>query len=56
MTFLTPVFAILYGSLFLEERITLWMAGCALVIVTGTLLSTGLVRTRASAVEAPERP
>lgn len=49
VTFLTPVFAVLYGALFLQERITLWMLGCAAVIVTGTLLSTGLVRTRAPA-------
>ncbi len=56
VTFLTPVFAMLYGALFLEERITAWTVGCALVIVTGTLLSTGLVRTRGPAVEAPERP
>ena len=46
----------LYGALFLQESITLWMVGCALIIVTGTLLSTGLVRTRGPAVEAPERP
>lgn len=45
VTFITPVFAVLYGTLFLGERITPWMVGCALVIVCGTLLSTGLVRT-----------
>lgn len=56
VTFLTPVFAMFYGALFLDERITMWTVGCALVIVTGTLLSTGLVRTRGPAVEAPERP
>lgn len=56
VTFLTPVFAVLYGALFLQERITLWMLGCAAVIVTGTLLSTGLVRTRAPAWGAAERP
>ena len=33
----------LYGSLFLNEAVTLWMLGCAVVIVGGTLLSTGLV-------------
>lgn len=56
VTFLTPVFAVLYGALFLQESITLWMVGCALVIVTGTLLSTGLVRTRSPALEVTERP
>lgn len=46
VTFITPVFAVLYGVLFLHERITLWMVGCALVIVCGTMLSTGLLRRR----------
>ena len=43
VTFITPLFAVLYGSLFLHEAVTLWMLGCAVVIVSGTLLSTGLV-------------
>ena len=43
VTFITPLFAVLYGSLFLNEAVTLWMLGCAVVIVGGTLLSTGLV-------------
>jgi len=45
VTFIAPVFAVLYGTLFLGEQVTPWMVGCALVIVCGTLLSTGLVRT-----------
>jgi len=45
VTFITPVFAVLYGTVFLGERITPWMVVCALVIVCGTLLSTGLVST-----------
>lgn len=44
VTFLVPVFALLYGFLFLEETITPWMIGCGLVIMVGTALSTGLVR------------
>jgi drug/metabolite transporter (DMT)-like permease len=48
VTFLVPVFALLYGRLFLNESITPWMIGCGLVIMTGTALSTGLVRPRAS--------
>jgi drug/metabolite transporter (DMT)-like permease len=44
VTFLVPVFALLYGALFLDERITPWMVGCGLVIICGTALSTGLVR------------
>lgn len=46
VTFLVPVFALAYGALFLDESITLWMVLCGLVIMTGTALSTGLVRLR----------
>lgn len=54
VTFVTPVFALLYGSLFLQEQITMYMVFCAVVIVTGTALSTGLIRSlrwRAAAAE-----
>lgn len=44
VTFVTPLFAVLYGSVFLNEQITAWMVGCGLVIVCGTALSTGLIR------------
>ena len=44
VTFLVPVFALLYGALFLNETITPWMVFCGLVIMVGTALSTGLVR------------
>lgn len=44
VTFLVPVFALLYGRLFLNEIITPWMIGCGLVIMAGTALSTGLVK------------
>jgi drug/metabolite transporter (DMT)-like permease len=44
VTFLVPVFALIYGAFFLGERITAWMLVCGLVIVCGTALSTGLVR------------
>lgn len=47
VTFLVPVFALLYGRLFLDETITPWMLICGLVIIAGTLLSTGLVNIRA---------
>ena len=46
VTFLVPVFALLYGSLFLNETVTPWMIGCGLVIMAGTALSTGLIRQR----------
>jgi drug/metabolite transporter (DMT)-like permease len=43
VTFLVPVFAVFYGAVFLDERVTPWMLGCAAVIVCGVVLSTGLV-------------
>ena len=43
VTFAIPVFAVLYGVVLLGETVTLWMAGCALVIVLGTTLSTRLI-------------
>ena len=44
VTFLIPVFAIVYGVILLDEQITLWMGGCGLVVLLGTALSSGLVR------------
>jgi drug/metabolite transporter (DMT)-like permease len=46
VTFVVPVFAVLYGVLFLAEAVTLWMLLCAVVIVFGTALSTGLLKIR----------
>ena len=43
VTFVIPVFAVLYGVLFLDEAVTGWMLLCAGVIVCGTSLSTGLL-------------
>ncbi|MBO9649200.1 MAG: EamA family transporter [Variovorax sp.] len=44
VTFLVPVFAVFYGAVFLGEEITQWMLICAMVIVCGVALSTGLVK------------
>lgn len=44
VTFVVPVFAILYGALFLSEAVTAWMVVCGVVIVCGTALSTGLLK------------
>lgn len=41
VTFLVPVFGMLWGWLFLSERITLSMMASTAVIVVGTLLSSG---------------
>jgi drug/metabolite transporter (DMT)-like permease len=43
-----PVFAVFYGAVFLGEHITVWMLGCAVVIVCGVALSTGLVKLGAT--------
>ncbi|MBL8339471.1 MAG: DMT family transporter [Rhodoferax sp.] len=44
VTFLVPVFAILYGTLLLGESLTPWMLGCGLVVVLGTSLAAGVLR------------
>ncbi len=44
VTFAIPVFAVFYGVSLLGESVTAWMIGCGLVIVCGTLLSTGLIK------------
>ena len=43
VTFLVPVFAMAYGTWFLNERITLWMLFCGSVILMGTALASGLL-------------
>lgn len=48
VTFLAPVFALLYGNWFLSEPITAWMLGCGVIIVGGTMLSTGLIGAKRS--------
>ena len=44
VTFVVPVFAVFYGVVFLGEAVTPWMLLCAVVIVCGTTLSTGLLK------------
>jgi drug/metabolite transporter (DMT)-like permease len=46
VTFLVPVFAMMYGAIFLNESISGWTMGCGLVILAGTALSTGILRLR----------
>ncbi len=43
VTFVIPVFAVLYGVVLLGESVTPWMVLCGAVIVCGTALSTGLI-------------
>ena len=44
VTYLLPVFAVFYGTLFLGEKLTGWMLLCGLVIACGTALSSGLLK------------
>lgn len=53
VTFLVPVFAVLYGMVFLGETVTLWMLLCGAVIVCGTALSTGLLERQRARADAP---
>jgi drug/metabolite transporter (DMT)-like permease len=46
VTYMVPVFALLYGLVFLGEAITPWMLICAAVIILGTALSTGLLQLK----------
>ncbi len=46
VTFLVPVFALIYGVWFLNEAVTGWTLICGAVIIAGTSLSTGLVQPR----------
>ncbi len=57
VTFGIPVFAVLYGVVFLDETVTPWMLGCGLIIVAGTTLSTGLLpRKRPDCINIAELP
>jgi drug/metabolite transporter (DMT)-like permease len=48
VTYLVPIFAVLWGGFFLGERLTLPLVlGCAVIFV-GTALATGVVRGRSS--------
>ena len=46
VTFLIPVFAVIYGVLLLGESVTAWMLICAAVILSGTALSLNLFKLR----------
>ena len=44
VTFMVPLFALLYGALLLDEAVTLAMAGYGLVILLGVALSTEFIQ------------
>ena len=46
VTFLVPVFAVIYGVLFLHEAVSAWMLLCAAIIICGTALSANLIGLR----------
>lgn len=46
VTYVVPVFAVLYGLIFLGEQVTPWMLLCGAVIIAGTALSTGLLKLK----------
>jgi drug/metabolite transporter (DMT)-like permease len=51
--FLVPLFGVLWGSLFLGERIDAWVAAAGLTILLGTALAAGIVRMRVRRPAAP---
>ncbi|OIQ71996.1 putative DMT superfamily transporter inner membrane protein [mine drainage metagenome] len=50
VTFLIPVFAVVYGVLFLGESVTPWMLLCGAVILVGTALSVDIFKLRKKSV------
>ncbi len=46
VTYLIPVFGVLWGVLFLKESVTWGMAAAALVVLAGTALSSGVLRSQ----------
>ena len=46
VTYLIPVFANVFGVILLDEVVTHWMLGCALVVVLGTALASGLIQRK----------
>jgi drug/metabolite transporter (DMT)-like permease len=53
VTFLIPVFALLYGALLLGEAVTLRMLLGGGVVLSGVALALGLVKTRSTAAAQP---
>jgi len=46
VTFVIPVFAVIYGVILLGETVSPWMVLCAGIIVCGTALSAGVLKLR----------
>jgi drug/metabolite transporter (DMT)-like permease len=56
VTFVVPVFAVIYGVAFLGESVSLWMVLCGLIVVLGTALSVGLIPRQRQKLIAPSSP
>ena len=48
VTFVVPVFAVVYGVIFLGEMVSTWMLMCGAIIVCGTALSIGLFKPKSA--------
>ncbi len=57
VTFAVPLFALLYGAVFLQETVTTWMLVCGVIIVCGTALSAGVIKlpTRSRAASLADK-
>lgn len=44
VTFVVPVFAVIYGTIFLNEAVSMWMVFCGAIIICGTALSANLLQ------------
>ncbi|HEX8777261.1 MAG TPA: DMT family transporter, partial [Rhodanobacter sp.] len=51
--YLIPVFGVVWGAMFLGEKLTLAMAGGSVVILLGVALTTGMLRMRSTAAPTP---
>jgi drug/metabolite transporter (DMT)-like permease len=52
VTFVIPVFGVVYGAALLGERITLTMVVCGAIIILGTALSTGVLKLPSGKLKA----
>jgi drug/metabolite transporter (DMT)-like permease len=53
VTFLIPVFGVMWGALFLHEPVTIWMIGGGLIVLLGTALANGLITLPRGAAATP---
>jgi drug/metabolite transporter (DMT)-like permease len=44
VTFVIPVFGILWGAMFLSEHVSLGMVKACVIILVGTALATGVIK------------